>query len=86
MTQIHIRNQQQEKREKQRKRCEILNQIIILSVRNSSSVKNEDKNNQGVENAGVAFVKGANNRNVFFEKNKQTVMYDEQVLTNKSKD
>ena len=42
--------------------------------------------NQSVENVGVAFVKGANERNKFFEKNKQTVMYDEQVRTNKAKD
>ena len=34
--------------------------------------------NQSVENSGVAFVKRANERNEFFEKNKQTVMYDEQ--------
>ena len=26
----------------------------------------------------LAFVKGANGRNEFFEKNKQTIMYDEQ--------
>ena len=44
------------------------------------------KNNQGVENAGVAFVKGPSERNEFFKKNKQTVMYDEQVRTNKAKD
>ena len=31
--------------------------------------------NQSAENAGVAFVKGANERNEFFEKNKQIVMY-----------
>ena len=43
--------------------------------------------NQSVENAVVAFVKGANERNeFFFKKNKQTVMYDEQVRTNKAKD
>ena len=41
---------------------------------------------QSVENASVAFVKGADERNDFFEKNKQTVMYDEQVRTNKAKD
>ena len=35
--------------------------------------------NQSVENAGVAFVKGANERNKFFKKYKQSVMYDEQV-------
>ena len=44
-------------------------------------------NNQSVKkNAGVAFVKGADERNEFFEKNKQTVMYDERVWTNKAKD
>ena len=42
--------------------------------------------NQSVENAGVAFVKGANERNDLFEKNKQTVMYDEQVRMNKAKE
>ena len=41
--------------------------------------------NQSVENAGVAFVKGANERNVFFFLNKQTVVYDEQVRTIKGK-
>ena len=34
--------------------------------------------NQSVENACVAFVKGANERNELFEKKKQTGMYDEQ--------
>ena len=42
--------------------------------------------NQSVENAGVACVKGANERNELFEKHKQRVMYDEQVRTNKAKD
>ena len=43
--------------------------------------------NESVENAGVAFVKGANEINqVFFFKNKETVMYDEQVWMNKAKD
>ena len=41
--------------------------------------------NQSIENAGVAFVKGAFEGNEFFEK-KKTVMYDEQVWTNKAKD
>ena len=41
---------------------------------------------QSVENAGVAFVKGAHERNEFFEKHKRTVMYDEQVRKNKAKD
>ena len=50
-------------------------------MRNSFNSEQED--NQSVENAGVAFVKGTNERNEFFEKNKQTVMYDEQVRTNK---
>ena len=40
--------------------------------------------NQSVENAGVAFVKGAYERNKFCEK--KSVMYDEQVLANKAKD
>ena len=30
--------------------------------------------NQSVENVGVAFVKGADERKKFFEKNKQSVM------------
>ena len=34
----------------------------------------------------MAFVKGTNERNEFFEKNKQTAMYDEQVQTKKAKD
>ena len=42
--------------------------------------------NQSVENAGVAFVKGASERNEFFEKNIQTVIFDEQVRTNKAMD
>ena len=41
--------------------------------------------NQSVENAGVAFIKGANERNQLFEINKQTVMHDEQVRRNKAK-
>ena len=41
-------------------------------------------NNQSVENAGVAFVKGTDER-IFFL-NKQSVMNDEQVRTNKAKD
>ena len=44
------------------------------------------KEYQSNENPGVAFVKGANERSKFFEKNKQSVMYDEQVLANKAKD
>ena len=43
-------------------------------------------NNQRVENAGVSFAKGANERNAFFGKNKQIAIYDEQVRTNKAKD
>ena len=47
-------------------------------------------NNQSFENADVAFVKGADERNKFFEKNKQsviiTVMYDEHVWANKAKE
>ena len=46
------------------------------------------KRNQSIENAGGAFVKGANERNEFFEKkkvHKRTVMYDEQIRTNKVK-
>ena len=40
-----------------------------------------------VENTGVTFVKGANERNKFFEKkNKQSVMYGEQVGANTAKD
>ena len=39
-----------------------------------------------VENTGVAFVKGADERNKFFEKKNQSVMYDEQVRANKAKD
>ena len=36
-------------------------------------------------NAGVSFVKGANERNEFFEKiNKQYTIYDKQVQTNKA--
>ena len=42
--------------------------------------------NQSIESAGVAFVKGADERNKFFEKNKQSVMYDEHVHVNKAKD
>ena len=45
------------------------------------------KKTLSVENAGVAFVKGGNERNDFFEKkNKQTVMYDERVRANKAMD
>ena len=43
--------------------------------------------NQSVEDAGVAFVKGAYERNCYFEKkSKQTVIYNEEVRTNKAKD
>ena len=42
--------------------------------------------NHSVENTGVAFVKGANDRNESFENIKQTLIYDEQVRTNKAKD
>ena len=41
---------------------------------------------KALKNASVAFVKGADERNEFFEKNIQTAMYDEQVRTNKAKD
>ena len=44
------------------------------------------RQNQSVEKTVVAFVKGTNERNEFFEKNKQTLMYDEQVRANKAKD
>ena len=40
----------------------------------------EPSDNQSVKNAGVAFVKGANERNEFFEN------IDEQVRTNTAKD
>ena len=39
-------------------------------------------NNQSVENAGVAFVKGANERNEFFDIIIYAIIYDEQVQTN----
>ena len=42
--------------------------------------------NKSVENADVPFVKGDDERNKFFEKNKQSVKYDEQVRANKAKD
>ena len=42
--------------------------------------------NQSVQYAGVAFVKGADERNKFFEKNKQSVMYDKQVRASNAKD
>ena len=42
--------------------------------------------NQSVENAGVTFVKGADERSKFFEKNKQSVMYDEHVRVKEAKD
>ena len=42
--------------------------------------------NQDVENAGVAFVKGSDERNKFFGKKKKSVMYDEHVRANKAKD
>ena len=45
-----------------------------------------DFENQSVENAGEAFVKGADERNKFFKRKKQSVMYDEQVRANKAKD
>ena len=46
---------------------------------------NKDWSNQSTENAGVAFVKGAHERNKFFEKIK-SIKYDEQVQANKAKD
>ena len=55
-------------------------------MRRFCSLKWRHKKNQSVENAGVAFVKGADERNKLFEKkNKQSVMYDEQVRANKAK-
>ena len=42
--------------------------------------------NQNVENAGVVFVKAADDRYKFFEKISKSVMYDEQVRANKAKD
>ena len=70
-------------------------QALILIWQASSVLQNDTNVNvslwkclksQSVENPGVAFVKGANERNEFFKKkkNKQTVMYDEQVRTNKA--
>ena len=44
------------------------------------------KSNQSVENDGLVFVKGAIKRNGFFEKIKKTVIYYEQVRTNKAID
>ena len=44
----------------------------------------EEWKNQSVENAGVAFVKEADERNKVVEKNK--VVYDEQVRVNNAKD
>ena len=35
-------------------------------------------NNKGVENAGVTFVEGANERNEFFEKINKQLIYDKQ--------
>ena len=48
--------------------------------------KTRTRKNQSVENAGVAFVKGADERNKFFGKNKQSVICDERVRANKAKD
>ena len=42
--------------------------------------------NQSVENAGIAFVKGDNERKWVPWKNRQTVMYNKQGQTNKAKD
>ena len=42
--------------------------------------------NKSVENADVAFVKEADERTKLLEKNKQSVVYDEQVRANKAKD
>ena len=47
---------------------------------------NNPNRNQSIENAGVASIKGAYKRNDYFEKNKQTVIYDQQVRTSKAKD
>ena len=51
-----------------------------------SSNQDFNKKKQSVENAGVAFVKGATEINSVFEKNKQTVTYEGQIRTNKVKD
>ena len=50
------------------------------------AIRTISEKDQSIENAGVTVVKGANERNEFFEKNKQSVMYDEQVRANKAKD
>ena len=42
--------------------------------------------NQSVKNAECGICKDVNERNELFEKNKQTVMFDEQYRTNKAKD
>ena len=39
--------------------------------------------NQSVESAGMAFVKGANCKELIIWKNKQAIIYDEQAWTNK---
>ena len=46
----------------------------------------DNAENQSVENADVAFVKWAVERNKFFEKKKQSVMYDEHMRANQAKD
>ena len=55
-------------------------------IRDKGASNYKVEKNQSIENAGVAFVKGTNKRIELLWKNKQTVMYDEQVRTNKFKD
>ena len=60
----------------------------IYSHLNSKHLKTQNEielKNQSVEHAGVAFVKGADERNNSFEKINLSVMYDEQVQANKAK-
>ena len=55
-------------------------------TKNDNGEKRTNEPNQSVENGGVLFIKEATERNEFFEKNKQTEIYDEQSRTNKAKD
>ena len=50
----------------------LLPSILFMSTKGHMQAHSASQKNQSVENAGVAFVKGASERNEFFEKiNKQ---------------
>ena len=67
-------------------RCDTTKTMLktALNTIPTNQPQKNKKKNQSVENPGMAFVKGANERIEFL--NKRTIMYEEKVWTNKAKD